>query len=121
MTMISSRTLSRRDMIRASIAAAAVGFSEFPRSAFGLDAPEAGDVLLPFLDEQPPGKMIHWQDLTSWVTPNEQVFAVSHYGVPTVSPDPWHLEISGLVKRPRSLSLAEIKQRKRKTVTATLE
>jgi len=31
------------------------------------------------------------------------------------------LEISGLVKKPRTLSLAEIKARKRKTVTATLE
>src|SRR5205823_2140514 len=33
----------------------------------------------------------------------------------------WHLEISGLLKIPRTLSLADIKARKRRTVTATLE
>jgi DMSO/TMAO reductase YedYZ molybdopterin-dependent catalytic subunit len=49
------------------------------------------------------------------------VFAVSHYGTPEIDPAKWQLEISGLVKNPRTLSLADIKRRRRKTVTATLE
>jgi DMSO/TMAO reductase YedYZ molybdopterin-dependent catalytic subunit len=65
--------------------------------------------------------MLYWQDLRSWITPNDQLYSVSHYGTPEVDPGKWPLEISGLVKKPKTLSLAEIKARKRKTVTATLE
>ncbi len=76
---------------------------------------------MPFLDAQPKGKMLYWQDLTSWITPNDELYSVSHYGTPEVDPGQWQLEISGLVKKPKTLSLAEIKARRRRTVTATLE
>lgn len=65
--------------------------------------------------------MLKWDQLTTWITPNEQLFAVSHYGVPTVDPENWRLEISGLVKQPRKLSLKDLQARPRKMVIATLE
>ena len=108
-------------MIRGSVAFAALAFAQTPLSVFGFDEPGADETVVPFLDVQPKSKMLYWQDLTSWITPNDQVYQVQHYGVPEVDGANWKLEISGLVKKPRTLSLAEIESRKRKTVTATLE
>ena len=65
--------------------------------------------------------MVEWQKLDTWITPNEQVFAVSHYGTPNVDLKAWSLEISGLVKQPKKLTLEEIRQRPKHSVIATLE
>lgn len=113
--------LTRREMIKGSVAMAALAFSQYPLSTFGFAEPEESGTLLPFLDQQPPGKMIRWEQLKTWITPNDQVFAVNHYGVPTVEEKGWKLDISGLVKKPRAFSIEEIKSRRRKSVTATLE
>jgi DMSO/TMAO reductase YedYZ molybdopterin-dependent catalytic subunit len=113
--------INRRDMIRSSAALAALAFAQGPFSAFGLEEPAGEGTLIPFLDAQPPGKGLRWEQLKSWVTPNDELFSVSHYGAPEIALEKWQLEISGLVKKPRALSLADIKGRKRKSVTATLE
>src|SRR2546422_5255375 len=113
--------LSRRDMLRSSMALAALAFAQNPLTALGLEKPSSDETLIPFLDEQPVGKMLHWEQLTSWLTPNAQVFSVSHYNTPELAPEKWRLEISGLVKKTKAFSLSRIKARKRKTVTATLE
>jgi DMSO/TMAO reductase YedYZ molybdopterin-dependent catalytic subunit len=116
-----SPALNRREMIRNSMALAALAFSSVPLTSFGLDDPEEGAELIPFLDKQPPGKMVQWERLTSWITPVDDVYQVQHYGVPKVNPANWNLEIGGLVKKPTRLSLADIKARRRKTITATIE
>ena len=113
--------LTRREMIRGSMAMAALAFIESPLSSLGLPEPEEGSTLIPFLDQQPPGNMLRWEQLKTWITPNASVFAVSHYNKPDVDAVKWRLEISGLVKNSRSLSLADIKARRRKEVIATLE
>jgi DMSO/TMAO reductase YedYZ molybdopterin-dependent catalytic subunit len=113
--------LTRRDMLRGSMAFAALALTRTPLSVFGFDDPGADETVVPFLDAQPRGKMLYWQDLTSWITPNDQLYAVSHYGTPEVDAVKWQLEISGLVRKPATLSLADLRARKRKTVTATLE
>ena len=113
--------LSRREMIRSSMALVALAFAQNPLTALGLEKPSSDETLIPFLDEQPVGKMLHWEQLTSWITPNDQVFSVSHYGTPELNLEKWQLEISGLVKKPQALSLAQIKARKHKSITATLE
>src|SRR5437016_994316 len=116
-----NQPLTRRDMLRGSVAFAALAFAQRPLSVFGFDEAGADETVVPFLDAQPKGKMLYWQDLTSWITSNDQLYSVSHYGTPEVDLSKWRLEVSGLVKKPRTLSLAEIKARKRRTVTATLE
>jgi DMSO/TMAO reductase YedYZ molybdopterin-dependent catalytic subunit len=113
--------VSRRDLIKGGAAFAALAFAQIPLSVLGFDEPSAGETIVPFLDAQPKGKMLYWQDLTSWITPNDQLYSVSHYGTPEVDLGKWQLEISGLVKKPRKLSLGEIQSRRRKIVTATLE
>src|SRR5207249_3630657 len=54
-------------------------------------------------------------------TPNQEVFHVQHYGVPEFDENQWRLAVSGLVRKPRMLTLAELKARQRTTLTATLE
>lgn len=112
-------TLSRRELLRGSVALAAVAFSQHPLSLFGF--PDTEGELIPFLDVQPTGEMLQWKGLTEWITANEDVFSVSHYGQPEVDRQQWSLEIAGLVEKPMSLSLEEIKARPRKTVIAVLE
>ena len=108
-------------MLRSSVAFAAFAFAQKPLRAFGLEEPASGETLIPFLDVQPAGNMLRWEQLTSWITPNDQLFSVSHYGTPEIDASKWRLEVSGLVKNAKTFSLAEIKSRRRKTVTATLE
>src|SRR5437016_9071960 len=108
-------------VVKSHFVLAALAFSQSPLRSFGFKDPDEAEIVLPFLDQQPPGKMLRWEQLTQWLTPKEEVFHVQHYGVPEFDADKWHLEISGLVKKPRTFTLADLKARKPTTVTATLE
>ena len=80
--------------------------------------------VIPFLDTKPfnPEKPnMPWDQLTSWISPGEHFFSVGHYGTPEVDLASWKLEVGGLVDKPRSLSLDEIKARPAKEHTATIE
>ena len=119
---MTSDLLTRRDMLRSSVALAAAAFAHYPLSLFGGPEAEKSGVLIPFLDAQPPVKrQTRWQELADWRTRSEDLFVVSHYNTPKLNAESHVLEISGLVRKPRKLTLAEIKARKRRTVTATLE
>src|SRR5262245_30346393 len=113
--------LNRRDMIRGSVAFAALAFSQYPLSFFGAESLE--ERLILFLDQQPVGKdpMLRWEQLKTWITLNDKVYHVQHYGVPTVDLASWKLEVGGLVRKPRTLTLDDLKKRRRKSVIATLE
>jgi len=101
---------------------AAAALSQHPLSLFGGPPAEPGGVLIPFLDAQPPVKrQTRWQDLTDWHTKTEDLYVVSHYNTPVLKGNEHVLEISGLVRKPTRLTLSEIRARKRKTITATLE
>jgi DMSO/TMAO reductase YedYZ molybdopterin-dependent catalytic subunit len=111
-------------MLRGSVAMAATALAHLPLCQLGFADAGEGETLLPFLDAQPADPkrpMLKWQDLEKWLTPAEDVFAVSHYGTPTVDAERWKLEITGLVKKPQTLSLEDLKGRKRQEVVATLE
>src|SRR6266478_5535422 len=119
---MTAKPLTRREMIKGSVAVAAIAFAQYPLSLFGGPEAEEAGVLLPFLDAQPPVKhQTSWQDLTSWYTESNDLYRVSHYNIPALNAEEHVLEISGLVRKPKTLTLAEIKARKRKTVTVTLE
>jgi len=77
-----------------------------------------------FEDFKPPNPekpLLQWDELTSWITPDEQFFAVAHYGYPQVDVGKWQLDIEGLVEKSRSFTLETLKARPRKEYTATLE
>jgi sulfane dehydrogenase subunit SoxC len=44
------------------------------------------------------------------LTPQCDLFVLAHLGIPRVDADRWRLEIAGLVERPVSLSLADLRQ-----------
>jgi DMSO/TMAO reductase YedYZ molybdopterin-dependent catalytic subunit len=57
----------------------------------------------------------HWETTLEalgreYFTSNERFFVRSHFPVPELNPTTWRLEVTGLVERPLSLSLAELKK-----------
>jgi DMSO/TMAO reductase YedYZ molybdopterin-dependent catalytic subunit len=64
---------------------------------------------------------LDWEVLDSWLTPQDQVFSVQHYGVPEFDYAEYRLEIGGLVNQPMQLSVDEIKARPKSEVVMTLE
>jgi DMSO/TMAO reductase YedYZ molybdopterin-dependent catalytic subunit len=68
------------------------------------------------------GKLLDWEGLNSWTTPANNFFNVSHYGLPTgLNEASWRVEIDGMVARPRSLTIADLKARPFREVDFTLE
>ena len=114
------RDLSRRDLLRGSVALVAFTLASRPLRAFGLE-PAPSEQLVPFLDVQPVGKMLYWQNLKSWVTDTKDLYEVSHYGRPKSVSSEGRVEITGFVKTPRVVTLADLKKRRQKSVYATLE
>ena len=78
------------------------------------------------IDVPPPaqdavGNLLKWEDLDSFQTPSDKFFTVKHYELPAIDGGQWRLGIDGLVERPMSVSLADLKRRARRTVDFTLE
>src|SRR4051794_19945101 len=120
--------LSRRDALRAGaglgLAALAGGF---PELALAFPS-QSGEEVVPWLDQPPPnaapdivGTQLVWEQLDSYLTPNDKFFTVHHYPVPAIAADGWALKIDGLVTKAMSLSLADLRARPRQEVTFTLE
>jgi DMSO/TMAO reductase YedYZ molybdopterin-dependent catalytic subunit len=87
-----------------------------------------GEVVVPWLDQptespDPVGiqTQLVWEDLDSWITPNDKFFSISHFNRPIIDASTWKLEIDGLVKKPLSLTLEDIKARPRQEVVFTIE
>ena len=69
-----------------------------------------GEEVVPWLDQPPANPVpevvrsqLRWEDLDSWVTPNDRFFGVGHYNWPVIDEKAWTLEVTGLVKRPTDL------------------
>jgi DMSO/TMAO reductase YedYZ molybdopterin-dependent catalytic subunit len=108
-------------MLQSASALSVLGFLQMPAKSWGLPQPDVEGTPIKFLDAQPGGKGVRWEEVTTWITPNDKVFGVNHYGIPEVDLANYKLEITGLVKKPRTLTLDEIKSRRKKEITATLE
>ena len=122
------RLITRRSFALGGATALALGLTDLRLAAAVAAQPEAE--ILPWLD-QPPAipeaasrvvrNLQRWEDLSSWITPNDRFFSVAHYGFPEIDTQRWSLEIAGLVRRPRRYALAELKARPRQEVTFTIE
>lgn len=131
---MSKHEISRRDMFKGSAALAALAALGLPSEALAALAVQAaaqtGEQVIPWLDQPPPfpgspdvvATQLVWEELGAELTPNEKFFTVQHYGPwLTLRERDWRLEFDGLVVKPRSLSLAELRARPRQHVTFTLE
>jgi DMSO/TMAO reductase YedYZ molybdopterin-dependent catalytic subunit len=55
------------------------------------------------------------------LTPTPHFYIRTNFGVPAIDADTWRLEVSGLVERPLSLSLSELRRLPSRSVIVTLE
>jgi DMSO/TMAO reductase YedYZ molybdopterin-dependent catalytic subunit len=123
------QTIARRTLLArggSAVAGLALLDSVFAKAFAG----QPGEEVIPWLDQPPlvppPAADIiqnlqRWEDLGSFITPNDQFYSIAHYGRPAIDAQSWSLEIDGLVRRPRSFTLAELKARPRREVIFTIE
>jgi DMSO/TMAO reductase YedYZ molybdopterin-dependent catalytic subunit len=87
-----------------------------------------GDEVIPWLDQPAPNpvpqiaqRQLIWEELDSWLTPADEFFIISHYNTPVLDQATHRLDIAGLVARPQSLTVADLRARPRREVTFTME
>jgi len=121
----SNSEFDRRAVLRfGALAALAVFQSRFAH-AF---PSRPGETVIPWLDQpaaNPVPAVIQtqlvWEDLDSWLTPNDKFFSIAHFDRPVIDANSWKLEIDGLVRKPMALTLADLKARPRQKVAFTVE
>ena len=106
---------TRRELLKGGLAAAGLGIFGIPEWAFPILA--QGETLVPFTDlpdtitlaRTPDRRIIDIRHIDGPITPRDQFFTTQHYGHPDIDPATFRLRVSGLVDRPVSLSLAELR------------
>src|SRR5215218_4747138 len=89
-----------------------------------MDAPAGttlGDVTLDELRLAARNHGLPLEALRYAVTPVGLHYLLTHYDIPVVDPDAWRLEIEGLVERPLSMGLDELRTRPVEDLTVTME
>ena len=113
---------SRRDVLRTGAGAFAAGLAMLVRPDFVFPAEGDDEELVPFLNVPRSGpNRLDWETLDSWLTPQDQVFSVQHYGMPEFDADKADLEIAGMVDRPKTLTMDDIRKLPREDQHMTLE
>lgn len=121
LTSFGQTRLSRREVLKAGIAGAGlclagISFGAAPQPA------QSDEELVAFLDMPRTGEnQLDWEMLKDWLTPQNQAFNVQHYGIPEFDERDFKLEITGLVKHPRTLTMRQVKAQPRKDQLMTLE
>ena len=111
-----TRQNTRREILKGGLAAAGLGVLGFPEWA--MPALAQGETIVPFTDlpdninltPTPDRRIIDIRKISGTLTPRDQFFTTQHYGHPDIDPATYRLKIAGLVDRPLSFSLAELKQ-----------
>jgi DMSO/TMAO reductase YedYZ molybdopterin-dependent catalytic subunit len=94
-------------MLQGLLAAGVALGAEWPALAQGEEVVPFTDLPAPAAGRVPPS-------LQNFFTPSEEFFAVQHYAVPPpINPATYTLRLTGLVDRPLSISLADLKKRPR--------
>src|SRR3954462_14929497 len=104
---MNSHRASRRDLLKAGISSVSAGLALMSMPKFVFPGQEAAEELVPFQNvPRATPNSLDWETLTEdeWLTPQDQVFSVQHYGIPKFETSSHALEIAGLVERPRKLS-----------------
>ena len=113
---------TRRDVLKTGLASLTAGLAMLSRPEFVFPGQSDDEELVPFQNVPRSGpESLDWETLTEWLTPQDQVFSVQHYGSPEVDPSTFQLVIDGLVDHPRQLTLDDIKSLPREDQFMTLE
>jgi DMSO/TMAO reductase YedYZ molybdopterin-dependent catalytic subunit len=122
--MIAQHT--RREMLRGTLAAAGLAALGLPE--WVLPALAQGEVVVPFTDLPetfpPPTvdrRQLDIRTIEGPFTPRDRFFTTQHYGHPMVDPATFRLKVSGLVDRPLSLSLDDLRKMRNVELVAGFE
>ena len=106
---------SRRDMLKDSLAITSLALLNLPE--WTLPVLAQGETLVPFTDAPPafpPAGPVNRQydirTIDGPFSPADRFFTTQHYGHPVVEPAAFHLKLTGLLNRPLSLSLDELRK-----------
>jgi DMSO/TMAO reductase YedYZ molybdopterin-dependent catalytic subunit len=107
---------TRRDMLKGSLALA--GLSVFALPEWALPALAQGESVVPFTDwpenfnptPAPDRRLFDTRTIDGPYTAPDKFFTTQHYGHPVIDPATYRLKVSGLVDRPLSLSLDELRK-----------
>ena len=121
-----NRKLTRRELLVAGSATVAMALLN-SRLAYAVPLKE-GEEVLPWLDQPADNPVpdvidnqLVWEEVESWITPNDQFFGIAHYGWPEIDASQWWLAIDGMVDNPLSLTLDDLKALPRQELTFTIE
>jgi DMSO/TMAO reductase YedYZ molybdopterin-dependent catalytic subunit len=106
----------RREVLKGSLALA--GLSLFGVPDWAIPAMAEGATLVPFTDmpenvvttTDAERRIIDVRKIDGPFTPRDQFFTTQHYGHPQVDPATYRLKITGLVDKPRSYSLDDLRR-----------
>jgi len=109
-------TMLRRDVVKGALAVGALTLLDLP--AWALPALGADETPVPFTDipatfNPTPSATVRYLDLRKIdgpFTPRDQFFTTQHYGHPEVDAQTFRLKISGLVDRPASFSIDDLRK-----------
>ena len=118
---------TRREILKGSLALA--GLSVFGVPEWALPALAEGETVVPFTDIPANANFTPAADrrnldirtIEGPFTPKDKFFTTQHYGHPEIDPAAFRLKISGLVERPLSLSLDDLKKMRNAELIAGFE
>jgi DMSO/TMAO reductase YedYZ molybdopterin-dependent catalytic subunit len=114
--------LTRREFLKAGLSSAALCITGLPFQALSFPSPQPDEEPVPFLGMPRTGdKSLDWETLNDWLTPQDQAFNVQHYGIPEFDVKGFKLEITGLVARPMTFTMNELKALPKQDQLMTLE
>jgi DMSO/TMAO reductase YedYZ molybdopterin-dependent catalytic subunit len=116
----------RRDILKGGLAVA--GLSALGVPEWALPVLAQGETVVPFTDlpanAPPPAadrRLLDVRTIDGPLTPRDSFFTTQHYGHPTIDPEAFRLKVSGLVNKPLTISLAELKKMKSTDITFGFE
>jgi DMSO/TMAO reductase YedYZ molybdopterin-dependent catalytic subunit len=116
---------TRRELLRGSLAMAGLAALGLPEWA--VPALAEGEVVVPFTDlpafpaPTADRRQFDVRTIDGPFTPRDRFFTTQHYGHPAVDPAAFRLEVSGMVERPLSLSLDDLRGLKSVELVAGFE
>ena len=106
--------ITRRESLRIGLGATSL----LALQDWAIPALAQGETLVPFTDlpakvefvRPPDRRTLDIRKINGPFTPADQFFTTQHYGHPVIDPATFRLKISGLVERPKSFSLEELRK-----------
>src|SRR5215475_13774142 len=107
--------ISRRETLKKGLAA--TGLLGLP-PGWAIGALAEGETIVPFTDlpanfnptPSPERRTLDVRKIEGPLTPTEQFFTTQHYGHPVIDPATFALKVSGLVERPNSFTLDDLRK-----------